>query len=47
MAVRYIEDADGNPTPAVLEIAEYRRLLDELEELESIAAFDAAMASFS
>ena len=43
--MKYIEDANGNPVQVVLEIDDYRRLLDRLEELESIAAFDAAMAA--
>lgn len=34
-----------NPIGVVLDIADYRKLLEELEELESIRAYDAAKAS--
>jgi PHD/YefM family antitoxin component YafN of YafNO toxin-antitoxin module len=38
----YVVDEQGNPIGVVLDIADYRKLLEELEELESIRAFDAA-----
>jgi PHD/YefM family antitoxin component YafN of YafNO toxin-antitoxin module len=41
----FIVDESGNRVAVVLDIEEYRSLLDELEELESIRAFDAAKAS--
>ena len=41
----YVVDAQGNPISVVLDIADYRKLLEELEELESIRAYDAAKAS--
>jgi hypothetical protein len=41
----YVVDGQGNPIGVVLDIADYRRLLEELEELESIRAYDAAKAS--
>ncbi len=41
----YVIDEQGNPIGVVLDIADYRKLLEELEELESIRAFDAAKAS--
>ena len=41
----YVIDAQGNPVGVVLDIADYRKLLEELEELESIRAYDAAKAS--
>ncbi len=42
---RYIVDADGNRVGVVLDIAAYHTLLEELEELESLRAYDAAKAS--
>ncbi len=42
---RYIVDAQGRPTEVVLSLEDYHRILDELEELESLRAFDAAKAS--
>jgi hypothetical protein len=44
-AKRYVVDENGERVGVVLDIAEYRRLLDELEELEAIRAYDAARAS--
>lgn len=41
----YVIDEQGNPIGVVLDIADYRKLLEELEELESIRAYDAAKAS--
>jgi len=41
----YLVDEDGNRVGVVLDISEYQRLMNELEELESIRAFDAAKAS--
>jgi len=41
----YVIDQQGNPIGVVLDIADYRNLLEELEELESIRAYDAAKAS--
>jgi len=38
-------DEDGTRVSVLLDIEEYQRLLEALEELESIRAFDAAMAS--
>lgn len=42
---RYVVDENGERIGVLLEIAEYRKLLEELEELESIRAYDAAKAS--
>lgn len=42
---RYVVDEKGNPVSVLLDIEDYRRLLKELEELESIRAYDAAKAS--
>lgn len=42
---RYIVDEKGNRVGVVLDIEDYHKLLAELEELESIRAYDAAKAS--
>ena len=42
---RFIIDDKGNRVAVILDVAEYRRMLEELEELESIRAYDAAKAS--
>lgn len=42
---QYIIDESGNRVSVVLDISDYRKLLEELEELESIRAYDAAKAS--
>ncbi len=44
---RYIIDKNGKRVAVLLGIDEYKRFLSELEELESIRAFDAAKASKS
>jgi len=41
----YIVDDAGKRVGVLLDMDEYRRILEELEELESIRAFDAAKAS--
>ncbi|MEJ2671428.1 MAG: hypothetical protein P8168_04335 [Deltaproteobacteria bacterium] len=41
----YVIDEQGNTIGVVLDITDYRKLLEELEELESIRAYDAAKAS--
>lgn len=41
----YVVDAKGDRIGVFLDIADYRRLLEELEELESIRAYDAAKSS--
>lgn len=41
----YVVDEQGNRVAVFLEIAEYRKLLSELEELESLCACDAAKAT--
>ncbi|HYU17401.1 MAG TPA: hypothetical protein VEQ11_01760 [Chloroflexota bacterium] len=38
-------DEQGNPSGVLLDIEEYRQMLEELEELEAIRAHDAAKAS--
>jgi len=42
---RYLVDEKGNRVGVFLDVDDYRRLLEELEELESIRAYDAAKAS--
>lgn len=42
---RYLVDEQGNRVGVFLEIADYSKLLSELEELESLRAFDSAKAS--
>ena len=42
---RYLVDEHGNQVGVLLEIADYRQLLVELEELASIKAYDKAKAS--
>lgn len=42
---RYVVDENGNRIGVLLDVADYCKLLEELEELESIRAYDAAKAS--
>ena len=42
---QYLVDNDGNRIGVVLDIKDYQLLLQELEELESIRAYDASKAS--
>ena len=42
---RYIVDEQGNRISVVLDIADYQELLNQLEELECVRAYDAAKAS--
>ncbi len=44
-AEKYITDEDGNRIGILLDLAEYQRLIDTLEELEAIQAYDAAKAA--
>jgi hypothetical protein len=44
-APRYVIDTNGNRVEVVIDSEEYRRLLDAIEELESLRAYDAARAS--
>ena len=41
----YVVDEDGARVGVILPIDDYRKLLEELEELESIRAYDAAKSS--
>lgn len=45
MEHRFIVDEHGRRTAVVLDIADYQQLLDDLEELEAIRAYDAASAA--
>jgi hypothetical protein len=40
---KYVTDSQGNRIGVLLDVDEYRRLLDALEELESVRAYDAAV----
>ncbi|RLB06489.1 MAG: hypothetical protein DRG50_05545 [Deltaproteobacteria bacterium] len=42
---RYVVDENGTRVSVILDIDDYRRILEELEELESIRAYDVAKAS--
>ncbi len=42
---RYVVDERGKKVAVLLDIEAYQRILDELEELESLRAYDAAKAS--
>lgn len=42
---RYVVDEEGKRTAVIVEIAEYRALLDAREELDCIRAYDAAKKS--
>lgn len=42
---RYVVDDDGNRIEVLLELEQFKQLLTDLEELESIRAYDAAKAA--
>jgi len=42
---RYVVNEKGERISVILDIFEYQRILEELEKLESIRAYDAAKAS--
>ena len=42
---RYVVDEHGARVGVLLDIKDYEKLLDELEELEALRAYDAAKAS--
>ena len=44
---RFVVDENGNRISVLLDMQDYRRLLESLEELESIRAYDAAKQSDS
>ncbi len=41
----YVVDENGNRVGVILPMEDYQRLMEELEELESIRAYDAAKRS--
>jgi hypothetical protein len=41
----FLVDADGNRVGVVLDMREYQAVLEELEELDAVRAYDAAKAS--
>jgi hypothetical protein len=42
---QYVVDKNGDPVGVILDIGVYRKILEELEELATIRAYDAAKAS--
>ena len=42
---QYVVDKNGDPVGVILDINIYRKILEELEELAAIRAYDAAKAS--
>ena len=42
---KYLTDQQGNRIGVLLDLEEYRKLLEELEELEAIRAYDNAISS--
>jgi len=42
---QYLVDEKGNRVGVLLDIGDYQKILDELEELESIKAYDAAKSA--
>ena len=45
IATLYVVDEKGDRIGVLLSVEDYQKLLDELEELESLRAYDAAKAS--
>ncbi len=41
---RYVVDENGKRVAVLLEVEEYERMIEELEELEDIRAYDEAVA---
>ncbi|HET8630258.1 MAG TPA: hypothetical protein VFL91_22800 [Thermomicrobiales bacterium] len=42
---QYLVDADGNRVKVVLDLADYQRLLEALEELDDLRAYDESVAA--
>lgn len=42
---KFLVDGEGNRVGVVLDIREYQELIDDLEELDAVRAYDAAKAS--
>ena len=45
LSEQYLVDAEGNRIKVVLDLADYQRLLEALEELDDLRAYDEAKAS--
>lgn len=45
MSERFVTDKSGNRTAVILDMEDYNLILQKLEELESIEAYDAAKFS--
>ena len=45
MQEQYLTDREGKRVGVVLDLEQFQRIIEELEELEDIRAYDAAMAS--
>ena len=45
MQEEYLTDRDGNRVKVVLDIHQFQQMIEELEELDDIRAYDAAKAS--
>ena len=45
IAKQYVVDEKGDRVGVLLSVEDYQKLLDELEELESLRAYDAAKAT--
>ncbi len=43
MSVRYVVDENGKREGVLLDVEEYERMVEELEELEDIRAYDEAV----
>jgi len=44
MKPKYITDNQGNKTDVILPIRKYEKMIEDLEEFESIKAFDKSMS---
>ncbi len=42
---QYLTDREGNRVKVVLDMEQFQQMLEELEELDDIRAYDAAIAS--
>ena len=45
MSLQFVSDDKGNKITVILPMEEYKRICEELKELESIRAYDAVKAS--
>jgi PHD/YefM family antitoxin component YafN of YafNO toxin-antitoxin module len=45
MEARYIVDENGRRVSVILPVEDYERMIEELEELENVRAFDEAVAA--